>query len=148
VVKTESPVHFDEAARRLAEAAGVNRVGPRIRDNLKLVARFAEGNGRISIRGDFLWHPEMVSPVLRNRSNIPATSRKFRYIAPEEIALAVKKVVKNSFAIQVDAAVSFVAKMFGFPRVTDEMKKDILEVIQGCVERKELVLEGAYLKVG
>ena len=146
VVKVESPVHFDEAARRIVDAAGLSKIGGRIRESLNKALNHAERNGRIKIKGEFLWHHEMHTPVLRERSNLSASSKKLLYISPEELCLAVKKVVENSIAIQPEAAVPFVAKMFGFARVTEEMKKEILTAVELCVEKGMVSRDGELLK--
>ena len=147
VVKTESPVHFDEMARRMAEAAGITRVGSRIKSQLTLAAKFAEGGGKIRIRGEFLWDPAMQEPVIRNRTDLPASSRKFKYIAPEELSTGVEKVVRDAIAISPEAAVAYVARLFGFTRVTEEMREDILRVIHESLSRQQLQREGEMLKL-
>jgi very-short-patch-repair endonuclease len=146
VVKVESPVHFDEASRRILKAAGLSQLGSRIRESLAHASRYAEQSGRIKIKGDFLWHHEMETPVIRERSNMPSGSKKLQYISPEEMCLAVKKVVESSIAIQAEAAVSFVAKMFGFARATEEMKKEILKAVDLSAEKGLVVKDGSLLK--
>ncbi|WP_240410042.1 DUF3320 domain-containing protein [Flavisolibacter nicotianae] len=147
VVKKESPVHFDEMAKRMAEAAGITRVGSRIRSQLQLAAKFAEGGGKIKTRGEFLWDPEMKTPVIRNRANLPASSRKFKYIAPEELELGVEKVVRESIAIQPEAAVAYIARLFGFTRITEEIRDEILACIEQNLTQKRLQKENGLLKL-
>jgi hypothetical protein len=147
VVKVESPVHFDEVARRMVEAAGITRIGSRIRSQLKVAAKFAEGSKRIRIVGDFLWYHEMKSPVIRSRSSFPAASKKIRFISPEELSLAVEKVVRDSIAIQPVAAVPFIARLFGFSRVTEDMKDEILTAVKKCLSEKTIQKEGDLLKL-
>lgn len=147
VVKTESPVHMDEMARRLAEAAGITRMGTRIKSQLALAARFAEGGGKIRSKGEFLWHPGMAIPVLRNRANLPASSRKFRYIAPEELGLGVEKIVREAIAISPEGAVTYVARLFGFNRVTEDMRDDILAAIHEKLSQQQLQRDGNLLKL-
>lgn len=147
VVKTESPVHFDEMAKRMAEAAGIARMGARIRGQLSLAAKFAEGGGKIRMKGEFLWDPSMEHPLIRNRANLPASSRKFKYIAPEELSLGVEKIVRESIAIQPEAAVTYVARLFGFNRVTEDMRDEILASIQDCLAGQRIQKEGELLKV-
>ncbi|HEY1112990.1 MAG TPA: DUF3320 domain-containing protein [Chitinophagaceae bacterium] len=146
VVQAESPVHFDEVAKRIVEAAGITRVGPRIREHIKLAIRFAEGSGRIRQKGEFLWHASMPEPVVRDRSELPPSSRKLRYIAPEEIQKAVEKVVRDSVAIHPEAAFPLVARLLGFSRVTEEMRNDLLEVIGQSIQSAVVVKDGELLK--
>lgn len=147
IVKVESPVHFDEVARRMIEAAGITRLGSRIRDSLLQAVKYAEANKWIKVSEDFLWHREMKIPPLRDRSNLPASVKKLKYIAPEEMALAIEKVVRESIAIQPEAAVPFVARIFGFTRVTEEMKTEILGMIGRTLQQQNIYQEGDLLKV-
>lgn len=146
IAKVESPVHFDEVAFRMVKAAGLSKVGSRIRETLLRACGYAEQSGLIKIKGDFLWYPQMELPVVRERSNLPSSSKRLQYISPEELCMAVKKVVESSIAIQPEAAVPFVAKLFGFSRVTEEMRKDLLKVIELSVEKGMVVREGELLK--
>ncbi|WP_291911077.1 DUF3320 domain-containing protein [Chitinophaga sp. CB10] len=147
VVEVESPVHFDELARRMVEAAGVTRVGPRLREVLRHAVRHADAGKRIRIKGQFLWHVDLPTPLVRDRSELPASARKVNYIAVEEMGVALEKVVKDAVAIQPEAAVPFMAKMFGFSRVTEEMRAEFLKGIAVNVENKVVQMEGDYLKV-
>lgn len=146
VVNVESPVHFEEMARRLADASGVSKIGSRIRYTITEATKYATTSGLIKTKGDFLWHPAMETPVIRERSNLPASSKRLQYISPEEMELAIKKVVESSIAIQPDAAVPFVAKLFGFARVTEEMRKEIIGSIDLCVKNTKIMKEGEFLK--
>ncbi|HEX8549888.1 MAG TPA: DUF3320 domain-containing protein [Cytophagaceae bacterium] len=146
VVKVESPVHFEEAARRILKAAGLAQLGGRIREILIQASKHAEQNGRIKIKGEFLWHHAMEVPAIRERSNLPSGSKKLQYISPEEMCLAVKKVVENSIAIQADAVVPLVARMFGFARATEEMKKEIMKALELSVGEGMVVRDGGLLK--
>jgi len=146
VVTVESPVHFDELARRMVEAAGITRVGPRIREILRHAVRHSDASKRIKIKGQFLWDTALSTPVVRNRSQLPATARKINYIAAEEIGVALEKVVKDAVAIQREDTVPFIAKMFGYSRVTEEMKEEILKAVDISIENKCVQQEGALLK--
>ncbi|RYY83807.1 MAG: DUF3320 domain-containing protein, partial [Chitinophagaceae bacterium] len=147
IVKVESPVHFEEMARRMLEAAGITRMGARIKSQLQLATKFAEGSGRIKVVGDFLWIGEMATPVVRNRSALPPVSKKVKFIAPEELAIAVETIVRESIAIQPEAAVSFISRMFGFSRVTEDMREEILKAIRESLELKKIQKDGELLKL-
>ncbi|MCW3120902.1 MAG: helicase [Flavipsychrobacter sp.] len=146
IVRVEGPVHFDEVARRMIEAAGVTKVGSRIKQMLLQASSYAVQANRIEQRGDFLWHTTMETPVIRDRSNLPATSKKIQYISPEELSLGVKKIVESAIAIECEAAIPLVARLFGFSRATEEMRKHILNVIHSSVEQEIIVIDGSLLK--
>ncbi|WP_442587480.1 DUF3320 domain-containing protein [Pedobacter sp. AW31-3R] len=147
VVKTESPVHFDEMARRMVEAAGISKVGSRIKYTLTQACLVTEQSGEIRMEGEFLWHKDMEEPIIRDRSQLPANSRRLKLIAPEELNLAIKQVVSESIAITEDHAANLVAKLFGFSRVTEEMKQALMESI-GLAEQEGMIRrENGYLKL-
>ena len=85
VVKIESPVHFDEVARRIATAVGVARIGNRIQNKVKAAARQAARSGSVQIRGKILHWRGQEEVAVRDRSELPNASRKIELIAPEEI---------------------------------------------------------------
>jgi len=147
IVKIESPIHFDEVARRMVEAAGIARVGPRIREVLKKAVRFCKNNGQIKKNGEFLWTINMQKPTVRDRSNLPNSARRIKYIAPEEIEVALEKVVRDSIAIQPEESIPFIAKMFGYSRVTEDMKNDIMKIINKALDHKIIYQDGEYLKM-
>ena len=123
VVQVESPVHFLEVTRRVAEAAGVSRVTERFRQTVERAYLMAEGDGNVRREGDFLWTPQGTAPVLRNRANLDGASRKLSLIAPEEITLAVQRVLADAYGISSDELHRSVSRLLGFERVTQEMKE-------------------------
>lgn len=140
-------MHFEEVARRITDANGSSKTGSRIRYTINAATEYAIKAGLIKRQGDFLWHPEMIVPAIRDRSNLPSSSRKLEFISPEEMQLAVKKVVENSIAIQPDFAVPFVAKLFGYLRVTEDMKKEIVQRIDEALTKGILKQDNEYLKL-
>jgi len=147
VVEIESPVHFEEVARRIADASGASKIGSRIRYTLNAATDFAVNAKIISRRGDFLWDAEMSVPTLRERSALTPASRKINLISPEEIDIAVKNVVESSIAIQQETAVPLIAKLFGINRVTEDVRKELSSAIDLTLERGIVIKDGEYLKL-
>jgi hypothetical protein len=148
IVKVESPVHFDEVAKRLADAAGVSKVGSRIKYTLMQALDQALDEKKITGKGDFLWSPQMEVPVVRDRSKLPSAYRKLGTIAPEEIHEAIRQVVGAAIAITEQEAIPLVAKLLGFSRVTDEMRQQLSEEIGKSIQLGILTFEGLQLKLG
>ena len=146
VVRIESPVHFEEVARRISDANGISKIGSRVRASISNATDYAVRAGLINKKNDFLWHIENHLPIIRERSFLPPNSRKLAYISPEEMNLAIAKVVENSIAIQADNAVVLVAKLFGFSRVTEEMRTYILQSIENAITDKAINKDGEFLK--
>lgn len=59
VVAVESPVHWMEAGRRIADALGIQRLGNRIQGALTRACRAGSRTKRFAMRGEFLFTPEL-----------------------------------------------------------------------------------------
>jgi len=147
IVDFESPIHFEEMARRIADANGISKIGSRVRHAITMATEYAVNAGLIKRKGDFLWHPKMETPVVRERSTLPANSKKLQFISPEELNQGIVKIVDSSIAIQPDAAIIMVAKLFGFTRVTEDMRKFLSAAIEYALEKEVVVKDGVFLKV-
>ncbi|MBS1812211.1 MAG: DUF3320 domain-containing protein [Acidobacteria bacterium] len=147
VVKVESPVHINEVARRITNAAGLVRVGNRIKDAIESACSYATRTGAIRRQGEFLWTQTMTHPVIRERSNLPASSRKIELVAPEELALAIEQVVRNSFGIQRESVGVEVLRIFGFSRTSDEMRSAVEIMVDRLLANGRLKQIGLHLTV-
>ncbi|MDI6034702.1 DUF3320 domain-containing protein [Flavobacterium sp. LB2P84] len=147
VVKIESPVHFEEMARRIVDANGISKIGIRVRSAIVNSADYAVKAGLIKQYNNFLWHIEDHIPVIRDRSSLSPNSRKLAYISPQEMNLAISKVVENSIAIQPDNAVVLISKLFGFSRVTEDMRNHILKSIEDAITSNVVIKDGKFIKL-
>lgn len=147
VVEVESPVHIEEVARRISDANGISKMGVRIRSSIIEAAAYARHTGMVKMKGEFLWLPEMEIPYLRERSALSVNSKKIQFIAPEEMHIGIKKIVENSIAIQPETAVPLVAKLFGFSRVTGDIRNYLLKSIESAVASGAVIKEGEFLKI-
>ena len=136
VVRVESPVHETEVFKRIADAAGAARIGNRIRESLEQAVRLAVNKNAIRKQGNYLWMATMRAPELRDRSLLPASSRKISLIAPEELALAVQQAVRQSFGIEKDDVALHTVRLLGYGRLTEDMR----EVAEKTLQR--LIVEG------
>ncbi|GAA4347585.1 hypothetical protein GCM10023185_02730 [Hymenobacter saemangeumensis] len=145
VVAVESPVHTDEVTRRLALAAGASQVGSRIRASVAEAIRLAASTGGVRQQGDFLWTPSMKTPPVRERSALPAASRKLPYVAPEELAQAVLTVVGDGFAVAREAVALPAGRLLGFARISEEQRELINSVIDSLLTESRLLDKNGVL---
>ncbi len=148
VVAVESPVHWNEAARRVMAAAGVQKMGNRIEGAFQEAVRNGITGGLFQRRGDFLWRIGMVEPTVRDRGALAASSRKIEFIAPEEIRTAILKAVEASCGMRPDEAPGVVCRLFGFARVTDEMEAALKPHVTALLKSSYLKLNGQNLVIG
>ena len=147
IVRVESPVHVEEATRRILDAADVSRVGTRIREVLKQAIADAVGNDTVVVKDEFLWDAEMLKPLVRSRANLPSASRKMTYIAPEELSTVVEKIVEEAVAITMTAAIPVIAKTLGFARVTEDLRTDLQEAVERALADGIIYQDDEWLKV-
>ena len=147
VVDIESPVHQDEVARRIANSAGVKRIGRRIRVAFAQALSIAARDGLVTQKGQFLWHPDMKTPKLRSRSQFPASSRRLSLISPEEMALAILEVVRTSYGISRDAIPAGVCSLFGFKRTTRGMHSAVDEITAKLLDEGSVVEDATYIRL-
>ena len=145
VVNVESPVHWTEAARRILSCAGIQRFGSRIQQAFEEGVRLGVGRRLFVERNAFLWGSAMQQPPVRNRSDLPAASRKFEFVAPEEIRRAILVVVQDSYGIAPQEVPNAVCRLFGFSRVTDEMTAAVEPHRDALAREGRLALRGVNL---
>ena len=138
LARVESPVHIDEVTRRAREAYGFGRAGRRIRDAVNDAIGYAASRKRVRKRGDFLWDPAMSTPPIRDRS-AHSSMRKIELVCDEEIAEAVKLVVRHGYGIHRDGAPAETAQALGFGRLTQGVRTRIASVVGALIERGDLV---------
>ena len=145
VVNVESPVHWMEAARRVLDGAGIQRFGNRIQQAFEQAVRVGVERKLFVKREEFLWAPTMQQPPVRNRSELPAASRKLEFVAPEEVRRAILIVVEESYGIVPTEVPSAVCRLFGFARVTDEMSAAVEPHRDALLREGYLSLQGVNL---
>lgn len=145
VVDIESPVHKTEVIRRIVEGAGLGRAGNRIQDAVNNAIRYGVRENKVQVKGDFLWHPDMDEPEVRDRSLLDNTSKKFEFVSPEELRMAIRKEVENGFTLSTDGAVSSAARALGFQRVTKQAKERFEAELESMIQAGTLVSKNGLL---
>ncbi len=134
-----------EAVRRVLDGAGIQRLGNRIQQAFEQAVRVGVDRKLFVKREEFLWGSTMEQPPVRNRSELPATSRKLEFVAPEEVRRAILIVVEESYGIVPTQVPSAVCRLFGFARVTDEMSAAVEPHRDALVREGYLELQGVNL---
>ena len=148
VVQVESPVHLQEVARRIASAAGVKRVGSRIRNRIRTAADEAVREGKIYRLDDFLWRRDHKQVPLRRRDRLPPAMRKIDLISPQELGAALLHAVRASHGIDQTGAINEAARLFGFKRVGPSIRSRFKTVLDGLVEGGALTHQRQHLHAG
>jgi very-short-patch-repair endonuclease len=148
VVQVESPVHIDEVSRRIAVAAGVQRIGSRIQTALQNAVEYAVRAGQVRRTGEFLWLTGMQKPAVRDRSDFPPSSKRIGYVCDEEIAEATQEVIEAAHAVNLDEVPPAVGRILGFGRVTEDMRSAIGRVVTQLVKAGDLESSNGQITLG
>jgi hypothetical protein len=138
VVEVESPVHVSEAARRVLSFSKITRQGSAVQKSMDEALKIAEEKGKIKRAGEFLWIKDMCVPKVRDRSGLPANSRKMELISEEEISLAIIEVTKESYGLSRDEVAAAACQRLGFSRVNSELKAVFDEHINKMLNENKL----------
>lgn len=147
VVVIEAPVHWREAARRILTGAGVQRLGNRIESALGEAIQVGVSHGLLIRRGEFLWNPANPELVVRDRSNLPAVSRRIELIAPEEIQRAVLLVIEDSYGMPSSEVSVAVCRRFGFVHANEDMRSVVESHRDELVAKGQLRISGINLTI-
>ncbi len=137
VVDVEGPVHFDEIVRRIRSHQGLKRTGNKIFNAISKAAAFAELKKAVIRRGDFFYWPDSNREIqVRRRSGDPPA--KIELICDEEIAEAVKLVLKHQFATMPDDLMFQSSRVLGIRATSEGSAGRIKIVIEKLINQGDL----------
>jgi len=71
--------------------------------------------------------------------------KKLEYVAPEEIAAAIERVVRESYGMDAEEIASATCRVLGFARVTEEMRSVVEKQRSNLISSGRLVMKGDLL---
>ena len=140
IVRVEGPVHVSEVQRRMADAAGVARIGQRVKRNLGWAIDNAVRRKVVVRKDDFLWSTDMDVPVVRDRTDL--SRKKIELVSPEEIGEAVKMIVKPSYGIGRTEAATATVRLLGFRSVSKNIRTHVDRIVETLIEEGTVVTNG------
>lgn len=132
VVEVEGPVHVDEVVRRIRTLWGFKRSGHIIREAICRGVRFAEEQGLVMRKDDFLWPARDGSVKPRFRADDALLDVEF--ICDEEIVETLKAVLERQFASYPEALINPAARFLGFQATSELVAARIRAVLQHMTE--------------
>jgi very-short-patch-repair endonuclease len=140
VVDVEGPIHMDLVFRRIAEGAGIKRVGSRIRNHLSSGVDYAVRRKTLSRNSEFLAVPGRTLEAPRDRSELAGSMRNLDWVPGEEIRLALIAVVRAGYSISEEEACKEALSRLGLQRLTapgkERMEAELIALVKdGDIER-------------
>lgn len=144
VVSVEGPVHESEIVVRIRSLWGLARAGNRIRDAVLAAVRAAKRKGDI-VGGPFYSVPGQ-EVVVRDRSEIESnTLRKPENLPPEEVKVAIGRVVAENFGAEQDQLIQAVARLFGFGATSTQLREVVETALGDLLDSGQLRLDGRLI---
>ena len=149
VVLVEGPVHTEDAYRRVATAAGLTRIGKRIRAHLVAALRTGIERGWFILESGSLVKPGFDASTLqpRDRANLAPQDRVFARVPVVELDAAITAVVRSGHGILPDEVPHAVTRLLGFGRATDEVRATIEERVDMLLAAGAIVKNGSGVLV-
>ena len=150
ILSKEAPISHELLCKRVLSAWGISRRGARINKRLDEVISLLNINKTMSGEIAFYWRDDTdphTYDEFRVPSNDEASRRNMEDIVPEEIASAVKHIVKQQFGLAIEDLQREVAKIFGFARCTANMTIFVQMGIKLAVDKNWIILNGGRVSV-
>lgn len=133
IIEKEQPIHFELLCKRIAGLFGNQKVTVKIRNSANyIITQYL--NNKIEDVDDFYWLKGNKTTNVRIPNSDIEYVRPINFICKEEIAEAIKAIVKSSFGITKDSLFNVIIKVFGFSRLGPKISKAIDESFQYLID--------------
>jgi hypothetical protein len=140
LVNAEGPIHLDYAIKRMGDAWGLKRIGPKtvlaVREARDLLLR----NHKVIVRENFIWPLALKDVTVRLPvKNVPESKRDVEHIPPEEIEKAMLFIAKYSIGINSESLLTETVKVFGFNRTGENAREVMQEIYRRMLSDGKIV---------
>lgn len=133
IVEKEQPIHFELLCKRIAGLFGNQKVTVKIRNSANyIITKYL--NNKVEVIEEFCWIKGGKSVNVRIPNPDIEYIRPINFICKEEIAEAIKVIIKNSFGITKESLFNLIAKALGFSRVGQKISKAVDESFQYLID--------------
>jgi len=147
VIETESPIHVEEALKRVLSATGIGRMGSRIRYILESALISLENSGKVKVLDGFAWNANAGETLVRDRSAINI-SKNIEHVPVQEISRASSIVVAEACRISREDLFREVLRMLGLGALSQQRRDYIGQVMDRLVEQGRFTEEGGRITMG
>ena len=134
-------------ARRILDAAGVTRLGRRIRSSVEEGVEFAELKGWIREEGGVLQSPGVSDVPVRDRSGTDTHTRDIENIPDGEIEEAVRRLLEGTYGAERENVIRQVSRLLGFSKMGSSIHDGIDSVVADMIDRGELTTDDDTLQL-
>jgi very-short-patch-repair endonuclease len=139
VATVEAPLHISDMASRVAARWGYDRVGPKMMRRIRAVVEGCARQGKISLRGDFVFINSNETITVRSRVGTKIPPER---IAPEEYRAAILMILQAGDGLDRKILTNTVRALFGFSRTGTNLETAIGRAIDALLA-ENVVGEGS-----
>lgn len=143
IISVEQPIHFEDLCKRICPIFGRQKITSVVREEMQyIVDRYLKDDVVIDDK-QFVKFKDFVDIKVRIPNPKDDYIRPISYICDDELALAMKTIVKYSFGITSEDLFIITAREFGFKRTGDNISCLLHEVYEKMLRNKEIfVIDG------
>lgn len=147
IIHHESPIHREEAAKRVIGYWGMKALGIRLKTRVFQIAKNCDSSKKFKIKGDFYWSNNMSIPKIRSR-NIKGIDKDIEKICLEEIGEAGVYILSKEYGIPKDNLIIQISKVLGYSRVLENTSSRISEAIDSYIKKGKMVCNDNKIILG
>ena len=141
VIEVEQPIHFEELCKRSAKFYGNQKVTSKVRNGINETLKDYRFKDKIQLKDDFVTLIDFKELKVRIPDPSSNYVRSMNHISNEEIALAMKTIVLQSFGITSENLIIATAREFGNKRTTENtliLLRKVYDEMLSCGEVTEI----------
>lgn len=150
LVKTEGPIHFDLAARRVAERWGKTKLTKHVERRIQALIERDKGR-KLQFAAGFLWpagsDPSTYRDFRSPDESSPESERHVSAIAPEELANAAFAVLERNVQLPDDDLLRETAKVFRITRLGRLVRESLARGVTTLEEQGRCVRENGDVRL-
>ena len=139
VIIKEQPIHFEELCRRVAPLYDRQKVTSVVRDEVNYIFRHQLKGSVTKNRSGFVSATNFTDIRVRIPNPKDYYLRPITYICKEELSMAMKIIVQNSFGITPEDLFIVTAREFGFKRTGDTITRTLQQVYKAMIKSGDIV---------
>jgi hypothetical protein len=143
VISLEQPIHFEELCRRVAPLFGRQKATSVVRDEVEGILYLELDELVVIDESNFIRIKDWDDVKVRKPDSDDEYLRPITYICDEEIELAMKTIVSQSFGITPEDLFIVTTREFGYKRTSENIISSLSNVYNKILEKGDFIeLEG------
>ncbi len=149
IVEVEGPVHRHRVMRCLMKSHDVSRATSKVKERVHELVERAAARKVVTVADEFVWHRDQDREHFQafRSGDARGKTRSPELVAPEEIAAALRRVLKGAIALPEEDLFRAAGQLLGYRRTTDKLKVALESGLALVIERRGAVRDGERIRL-